>query len=328
MTTTTSRLLQLLSLLQTPRRWPGQTLADRLDTSPRTVRRDVERLREMGYRISALKGPDGGYRLEAGAELPPLLFDEDQVLALAVALQSAPLTGAGIEEAAARALATVRQVMPSRLRHRLDALQFTTLPRLSGTAGSVSPELLLALSGAVRSRQVLRFDYADGRHDDGAGFAPPRRAEPHHLVASRGRWYLVGWDLDRNDWRIFRADRITPRTPAGARFRQRDLPGGSVYAFVSARFRGAEPGKSPAEDWPCRGAVILHLPAADVVPFAGDGTVEAVGSDRCRLEAGSWSWAALAASFGRFDAGLEVVGPPELAAAFGTLAARFAAALR
>ncbi|MCQ2000579.1 helix-turn-helix transcriptional regulator [Arthrobacter zhaoxinii] len=323
MTTTTSRLLTLLSLLQTPRDWPGQVLAERLEISPRTVRRDVDRLREMGYHISALKGPDGGYRLEAGADLPPLLFDENQVLALAVALQSAPLTGAGIEEAAARALATVRQVMPSRLRHRLDALQFTTLPGPPGTA--VPSELLLALSGAVRSRQVLRFDYAGAQSGDGdAGFAPPRRAEPHHLVASRGRWYLVGWDLDRNDWRIFRADRITPRMPAGARFRQRDLPGGSVHGFLAARFRGAEPGEG--SDWPCRGAVILHLPAADVVPFAGDGTVEAVGSDRCRLEAGSWSWAALAASFGRFDAGLEVVGPPELAAAFVKLAARFTAA--
>ncbi|MCC3291404.1 MULTISPECIES: YafY family protein [unclassified Arthrobacter] len=325
MPTTTSRLLLLLSLLQTPRDWPGQVLADRLEISPRTVRRDVDRLREMGYRISALKGPDGGYRLDAGAELPPLLFDDDQVLALAVALHSAPLTGAGIEEAAARALATVRQVMPSRLRHRLDGLQFTALP--GRAAESVQPDVLLALSTAVGTRQVLRFDYAGAQSGDGdVGFSPPRRAEPHHLVASRGRWYLVAWDLDRNDWRIFRADRITPRLPAGPRFRERELPGGNVHDFLSARFRGTEPGKSPAEDWPCRGAVVLHLPAADVVPFAGDGTVEAVGSDRCRLEAGSWSWAALAAAFGRFDAELEVVGPPELASAFGTLAARFAAA--
>ncbi|MDM7989475.1 WYL domain-containing protein [Arthrobacter sp. zg-Y877] len=324
MTTTTSRLLQLLSLLQTPRKWPGQALADRLETSPRTVRRDVDRLREMGYRISALKGPDGGYRLEAGSELPPLLFDEDQVLALAVALQSAPLTGAGIEEAAARAMATVRQVMPSRLRHRLDALQFTALPAGSGAAGSVQPEVLLALSTAVRSRQVLRFDYAGTAPDNDGGFVPPRRVEPHHLVATRGRWYLVGWDLDRNGWRIFRADRITPKLPAGARFRQRDLPGGSVQAFVSARFRGAEPGGVPG--WPCRGAVVLHLPAEDVVPFAGDGIVESLGTGRCRLEAGSWSWISLAASFGRFDAGLEVEGPPELAAAFGELGARFTSA--
>ncbi|MCQ1956414.1 WYL domain-containing protein [Arthrobacter sp. zg-Y826] len=327
MPTTTSRLLLLLSLLQTPRDWPGQVLAERLEISPRTVRRDVDRLREMGYRISALKGPDGGYRLDAGAELPPLLFDDDQVLALAVALQSAPMTGAGIEEAAARALDTVRQVMPSRLRHRLDALQFTVLPGRPGAAESVPPERLLTLANAVRSRQVLRFDYAAGRPEAGdAAGAPPRRVEPHHLVASRGRWYLVGWDLDRNDWRIFRADRITPRLPAGARFRERELPGGSVHDFLSARFRGTEPGRGSGEGWPCRGTVVLHLPAVAVVPFAGDGTVEAVGPDRCRVEAGSWSWVALAASFGRFDAELEVVGPPELASAFGTLAARFAAA--
>ncbi|MCC9174448.1 helix-turn-helix transcriptional regulator [Arthrobacter sp. zg-Y179] len=327
MPTTTSRLLLLLSLLQTPRDWPGQVLADRLEISPRTVRRDVDRLREMGYRISALKGPDGGYRLDAGAELPPLLFDDDQVLALAVALQSAPMTGAGIEEAAARALATVRQVMPSRLRHRLDALQFTVLPGRPDAAESVPPERLLTLANAVRSRQVLRLNYAAVRPEEGdAAGAPPRRVEPHHLVASRGRWYLVAWDLDRNDWRIFRADRITPRLPGGARFRERELPGGSAHDFLSARFRGAEPGRSSGEGWPCRGAVVLHLPGDAVVPFAGDGTVEAVGPDRCRLEAGSWSWAALAASFGRFDAELEVIGPPELASAFGTLAARFAAA--
>lgn len=324
MTTTTSRLLLLLSLLQTPRDWPGQVLADRLETSRRTVRRDVDRLRGMGYAIRTLKGPDGGYRLDAGAELPPLLFDDDQAVALAVALQSAPLTGAGVEEAAARALATVRQVLPSRLRHRLDSLEFTALP--AGVPGSVPPQVLVTLSHAARNRQVLRFDYAGEAPDNDGAFNPPRRAEPHHLVAARGRWYLVAWDLDRTDWRLFRADRITPRLPAGPRFRERDLPGGSVHHFVAARFRGAAPGAG--EDWPCRGAVVLHLPASAVVPFAGDGVVEAQGPDRCRLEAGSWSWAALAASFGRFDAVLEVEGPPELAAAFRELAARFAAAAR
>ena len=323
MTTTTSRLLSLLSLLQTRRDWPGSVLAERLEISHRTVRRDVDRLREMGYSIRATMGPDGGYRLDAGAELPPLLFDDDQVVALTVALQAAAVTNAGVEEAALRALTTVRQVMPSRLRHRLDALRFTTIP--AGPGASVdpaTPEVLIALSTAVRAREVLRFDYASPSADDGADPRPPRRAEPHHLVTSNGRWYLVAWDLEKDDWRVFRADRITPRTPTGPRFAPRELPGGSVRDFVSARFKGSD----GANAWPCVGTVVLHLPAAAVTPFAGDATVEELGPDRCRYESGSWSWTSLAASLGRFDAEIEVVGPPELSEAFGRLAERYATA--
>lgn len=322
-TSTTSRLLELLSLLQTRRDWPGQLLADRLGISRRTVRRDVDRLRELGYRIQAVKGPDGGYHLEAGSELPPLLFDDDQVVALAVALQVATLAGAGIEEAAVRALTTVRQVMPSRLRHQLDAVQFTAIPSGSHAAGeSVSPAVLMALSAAVRARVVLRFDYA-GRRSRGGDLEPPppRRAEPHHVVTSHGRWYLVAWDLERDDWRVFRADRINPRTPTGPRSTPREIPGGSVRDFVSARLKGSD----QVDTWPCTGKVILSLPADAVLPFAGDGTVEDLGPDRCSLEVGSWSWAALAASFGRFGADIDVVGPPELTEAFGELAARYAA---
>ena len=225
---TTTRLLNLLSLLQTRRDWPGALLAERLDISHRTVRRDIDRLREMGYRIAATMGPDGGYRLDAGSELPPLLFDDDQVIALAVALQAATLTGVGIEEDAVRALTTVRQVMPSRLRHRLDALTFTTISAGSGDADSVSPEVLVAISAAVRGREVFRFDYSNDHSTDNSEITPPRRVEPHHLVTSKRRWYLVAWDLARDDWRIFRADRITPRTPNGPRFTPKEIPGGDV----------------------------------------------------------------------------------------------------
>ena len=338
MTTTTSRLLNLLSLLQTRRDWPGALLAERLEISHRTVRRDVDRLRAMGYSIRATMGPDGGYRLDAGSELPPLLFDDDQVVALTVALQAATGTGAGIEEAALRALTTVRQVMPSRLRHRVDAVEFTTIPRPGdGPAATVSPDVLIALSSAVRAREVLRFDYASARDrvdenpvndsdPDAAGvasteLAPPRRVEPHHLVTSSGRWYLVAWDLDVNDWRIFRADRITPRIPTGPRFALRQIPGGDAQQYVSARFKGSE----RVDAWPCTGTVILHLPASGVLPFAGDGTVEAVDGDRTRYTASSWSWVALAASLGRFDTDIEVVEPPELREAFVKLSARNAA---
>ncbi|OLF07050.1 helix-turn-helix transcriptional regulator [Actinophytocola xanthii] len=310
---TSARLLALLSLLQARRDWPGALLAERLGVSPRTVRRDVDRLRELGYPIVTAKGPDGGYRLGAGTQLPPLLFDDEQAVALAVALQLATTTGAGIEEAAARALNTVRQVMPARLRHRIDTFQVTPVHR-SATPQTDSA-VLLAIAGAVHAREVLRFDYA------AATPGPPRRVEPHHLVSWGGRWYLVAWDLDRDDWRTFRADRITPRIPTGPRFDPRDVPGG-IATFVASRFSGSD----GSGGWPCRGEVILDLPAAEVSPFVGDGVVEALGPDRCRLVLGSWSWPALASAVGRFDADIEVVGPTELRDAFAHLARRFASA--
>lgn len=320
--TTTSRLLTLLSLLQTRRDWPGSLLASRLNISDRTVRRDIDRLREMGYSILATMGPDGGYRLDAGSELPPLLFDDDQTVAMAIALQAAPAIGAGIEEAAIRALGTIRQVMPSPLRRRLDALEVTTIGRPGDAAPiNISLDVLVTLANAIRDRETLRFDYAarDAADTGEPQPLPPRCVEPHHLVTSHGRWYLLGWDLDRDDWRLYSVDRVHPRIPHGPRFSPRKVPGGDVYEFVSARFKGSD-----VNAWPCRGTVILHLPARAVLPFAGDGTVTAIDEHTCSLEAGSWSWGALAASFGRFEAPMEVVDPPELASAFTTLAERYA----
>ncbi|SEG83214.1 Predicted DNA-binding transcriptional regulator YafY, contains an HTH and WYL domains [Saccharopolyspora kobensis] len=303
---TSARLLALLSLLQARRDWPGAVLAERLEVSQRTVRRDVDRLRELGYPIAAAKGPDGGYRLEPGAELPPLLFDDEQAVALAIALQIATTSGAGIDEAAVRALNTVRQVMPARLRTRIDALQVTAVP---SSIPQVDSNVLLALGAAVRAREILRFDYASGE---------PRRVEPHHLVTWARRWYLVAWDLERDDWRTFRADRITPRIPTGPRFTPREVPGGDVAAFVINRFKGAD----GTGTWPCRGEVILDLPAAAVSRFTRDGVVEELGPNRCRLVLGSWSWPGLAATITRFDADIEVIGPPELKEAFARLARR------
>ncbi|WP_405149026.1 WYL domain-containing protein [Sphaerisporangium sp. NBC_01403] len=325
---TSARLLSLLSLLQVRRDWPGALLAERLDISPRTVRRDVDRLRELGYPIVAFKGPDGGYRLDAGTELPPLLFDDEQAVALAIALQIATTTGAGIEEAAARALNTVRQVMPARLRRRIDTLQVTAVERPAIRPDpQVDSSVLMALSAAVHAREVLRFDYTPASPpgvDDNGVQTPPRRVQPHHLVTWGGRWYLVAWDLDREDWRTFRADRITPRTPPGPRFTPRELPGGEVAAFVASRFRGSD--GSGDWDWPCRGEVILDLPAAAVSRYTRDGVVEELGPNRCRLVLGSWSWPGLAATIGRFDADIEVVGPAELKDAFARLARRYASA--
>ncbi|MEU0306613.1 helix-turn-helix transcriptional regulator [Streptomyces cyaneofuscatus] len=337
---TSARLLSLLSLLQARRDWPGALLAERLDVSPRTVRRDVDRLRELGYPVAAMKGPDGGYRLDAGTELPPLLFDDEQAVALAVALQIATASGAGIEEAAARALNTVRQVLPARLRHRVDTLRVTAVDRPESRPGpQVDSGVLMAIGAAVHAREVLRFDYspvsapgpvrpeaaAEGKGGRDV-LPPPRRVEPHHLVTWGRRWYLVAWDLERGDWRTFRADRIAPRAPTGPRFTPRELPGGSVAEFITARFRGTTATGDGVGGWPCRGEVILSLPAAEVLRHTREGIVEEIGPDRCRLVLGSWSWPGLVAAIGRFDADIEVIGPPELRLAFAQLAARYAAA--
>ncbi|MGW1097077.1 helix-turn-helix transcriptional regulator [Streptomyces sp. NPDC002455] len=356
---TSARLLALLSLLQTHRDWSGDDLAGRLGITPRTVRRDIDRLRELGYPVRATKGPSGGYRLSAGAHLPPLLFDDGQAVALALALRSAA-TDETIGEDAARALVAVRQVMPSRLRRRIDTLRVTAVrPPGAGSASPVGTQILAELGRVIHAREELRFDYGD---DDGgaagavgvtdvsraagavgvtdvsraagavgvAGVSRaagavgrPRRVQPHHLVTWRGRWYLVAWDLDRDDWRTFRADRIRPRTPTGPRFTPRELPGEDVAAFVAGRFRGTD---GSTTDWPCRGEVVLGLPAEAVAPFARDGIVEELGPDRCRLTLGSWSWTGLATTIGHFDADIQVIGPPELTGAFAELAARYAAA--
>lgn len=305
-------MLALLSLLQTTRDWPGLVLAERLEVSPRTVRRDVDRLRELGYRIAAVKGPYGGYRLEAGSELPPLLFDDDQAVAIAVALQTAPSSGIDIEEGAARALATVRQVMPSRLRHRVDGIRFT------GTAADVrvDPAVLEAASAAVRDRQVLRFDYGSDRD------RPARRTEPHAVVAREGRWYLLAWDLEVEGWRTFRLDRMRPRTPTGPTFSPRPLPAADAATYLAARAKG-----SPSEDrWPCVGEVVIALTAREVAPWVGDGELEELPDGSCRVTVGSWSWVGVLAAVARFDAPFTVTGPPALREAAGMLAGRFAAA--
>jgi predicted DNA-binding transcriptional regulator YafY len=313
MSETSARLLALLSLLQARRDWPGALLAERLEVSPRTVRRDVDRLRDLGYPVRASKGPDGGYRLDAGADLPPLLFDDDQAIAVAVALQTATTTVTGIEEGALRALATVRQVMPARLRQRVDALQVTTVDRYANRRTTVDSAVLIAIGMAVRAQEVLRFDYPA----PGDEWVPPRKVEPHHLVTWGGRWYLVGWDLDRKDWRTFRVDRMTPKTPTGPRFTQRELPAPDVATYISSRFRGQDQN-------PCRGEAILQAKASDIAQWAGRGAfVEEVTPTSCRLVLSGWSWTGLAATFGMFECDLEFVGPQELKDAAAQLAARY-----
>ncbi|TDU90001.1 putative DNA-binding transcriptional regulator YafY [Kribbella voronezhensis] len=318
MSETSARLLSLLSLLQARRDWPGALLAERLEVSPRTVRRDVDRLRDLGYPVRATKGPDGGYRLDAGADLPPLLFDDDQAIAVAVALQTATTTVTGIEEGALRALATVRQVMPARLRQRVDALQVTTVDKYADSRRTkVDSEHLIAIGTALRAHEVLRFDYASPGATE---WVPPRKVEPHHLVTWGGRWYLVAWDLDRNDWRTFRVDRMLPKTPTGPRFTPRELPAPDVSTYISGKFTGQN-------QWPCRGEAILQAKAADIARWAGrDAIVEEITETSCRLILNGWSWTGLAATFGMFECELEFVGPAELKTAAAQLAVRYSKA--
>lgn len=246
----------------------------------------------------------------------------------AVALQLAASSGAGIGEAAARALTTVRQVLPVRLRHRVDAVQVTSVAR--GAVPDVDPTVLVALTATIRAREVLRFDSAKNDRQATAPAparnevpAPPRRTEPHHLITRSARWYLVAWDLDRGEWRTYRADRITPLIPTGPRFTPREVPGGDLATFVTGVFRGSTSG---ADTWPCTGTVELALPASRVAPFAYDGIVEALGPGRCRLTLGAWSWIGIAAAVARYDTDILAVDPPALAQAFLVLSDRFATA--
>ena len=231
MANTSTRMLRLLSLLQTHRYWPGEELAGRLQVSPRTLRRDIDRLRELGYPVRAQRGVTGGYQLAAGAALPPLVVDDEEAVALAVGLQAAAESAVeGIAESSVRALAKVVQVMPARLRRRVEALRAMTVPASwSGARVSVDPAILTGVAVACRDTERLRFRYtaADGQQT-------ARHVEPHRLVSLGRRWYLVGYDLDRHGWRSYRIDRLTGPEGTGARFRQRELPAADAAAFVRA----------------------------------------------------------------------------------------------
>jgi predicted DNA-binding transcriptional regulator YafY len=230
MASTGSRTLQLLSLLQTHRYWPGSELADRLGVSARTLRRDVERLRELGYPVDATRGVAGGYQLAAGASLPPLVVDDEEAVALAVGLRTAAQSGiAGVEDASVRALAKVVQVMPPRLRRRVDALRVATLATAFRSGPAVDAETLTTVAQTCRDEERLEFTYVAR-----GGEETRRTVEPHRLVAVERRWYLVAYDLSRFDWRSFRLDRLTEPRATGARFRPRTLPADDAAEYVRA----------------------------------------------------------------------------------------------
>lgn len=274
-TDTPARLLQLLSLLQTPREWPGGELAERLGVSRRTVRRDIDRLRELGYPVQATMGSDGGYRLVAGKAMPPLLLDDEEAVAIAVGLRAgAGHAIEGMEEASVRALAKLEQVLPGRLRHRVTTLQAATTPLTSGDGASVAPETLTVMASAVAGRERLRFAY---RAKDGTGTR--RLTEPYRLVSTGRRWYLVAYDMDRADWRTFRVDRVSEPFPTGARFAPRELPTGSAAEYLRrSMHRRQETYTFTVTFEESAGVVAGRLPAWLGAP-------EPLADGRCRLRA-------------------------------------------
>ncbi|MFC5889391.1 YafY family protein [Kitasatospora sp. CM 4170] len=313
MTDTPARLLSLLSLLQTPREWPGSELAERLDVSPRTIRRDIDRLRALGYPVEATMGAVGGYRLVAGTAMPPLLLDDEEAVAIAVGLRAAAGHAVvGIEEASVRALGKLLQVLPSRLRHRVGALNTATVPLLTGDGPTVDPEDLTVLANAVTNRERLRFAYRAG---DGA--ETRRQVEPNRLVSAGRRWYLVGYDLHRDDWRLFRVDRLSEPFPTGARFTPRPLPAEDAAAFVASKLRRHSPTYTLE--------ATLRAPAAEVerrIGGYGDSAVEPVDEHTCRLRSRGDSLEWLAMRLLMVGCEFEVHRPTELHAHLRDLAGR------
>jgi predicted DNA-binding transcriptional regulator YafY len=314
---TSARLLRLLSLLQVPGDWTGPQLAGRLGVTTRTIRNDVERLRTLGYPVHATPGVAGGYRLGAGAALPPLLLDDDEAVAVVIGLRAGSQgTVDGLAESAVRALAKLEQVLPSRLRHRVNTIA-TAMVSLPTTGPTVRADTLTTLAAACRDRQRLRFDYRT--HDGTAGL---RVTEPHRLVHTGRRWYLVAWDVDRADWRTFRVDRLEPRIPTGPAFVPRDLPGGDAADFLT---RGLD-----TATWRYRARVTVQAPADRIaarLPVAVP--VEALDADRCVVTVGSDDPGMLAAYLGMLGADFRVDpdASPELAAALLRVADRFRAAV-
>jgi predicted DNA-binding transcriptional regulator YafY len=306
----------MLSLLQTHRYWPGAELADRLGVSLRTLRRDVDRLRELGYPVDAQRGIDGGYQLAPGAALPPLVLDDEEAVAIAVGLLAAAQSPVGgTAEASVRALSKVIQVMPKRLRRRIDALGAMTEPAGWGPPGaSIHPDTLTTIAQACRDDQRIEFDYSSADH-----VASQRLVEPHRLVSLGRNWYLVAYDLDRSDWRTFRLDRLTTPRPTGARFAPRPLPTDDAAAFVRAGISAAP--RSFTVD------AVVAAPAAAVRARIGRwGTIEEDTDTSCRVQinADSLDWAALALAMTETD--FRVEGPPEFVEHLRGWAQRFARA--
>jgi predicted DNA-binding transcriptional regulator YafY len=316
MSETSSRLLELLSLLQARRDWPGVELAERLEVSGRTIRRDVERLRALGYPVRSLSGPAGGYRLRAGTAMPPLLLDEDEAIAIAVGLRTAARASVtGIEETSIRALVKLEQVLPAHLRRRVGALASATIaPPIAGP--TVDPQHLTVIAAACRDSECLRFAY---RSRDGSDTR--REVEPLSLVNLGRRWYLVAWDRGRGDWRTFRLDRVERPAATGATFTARELPARDAAAYVERSISGA-PSRFEAR-------VTVRASAAEIAsrlpPYWG--TFTPIDANTCEYRAGDDDLGWLAMRIAMLGVDVDVHEPPELIEHLGALARRLLRAL-
>jgi predicted DNA-binding transcriptional regulator YafY len=306
-------LLRLLSLLQSHRDWSGTDLAQRLGVTDRTLRRDVDRLRSLGYPVEARSGVGGGYRLGVGATLPPLLLDDEEAVAVAVGLRSAAMSGlGGVEDTAVRALTKLEQVLPSRLRHRVADVHAAVVP-MPGRGSTADIDVLVTVASAVRERTSLRIDYR--RHD---GSQSRRLVEPHRVVMSGRRWYLVAWDVDRDGWRTFRLDRLSPRVPGGPRFEPRPPPADDLAAYVS---RGITTG---VYRYRCR--VTVHAPAAVVADHMGPtiATVTPLDAGSCEVVVGTNNLIEVVYWLGLLEADVTVHEPADLRLAMAEVSARLA----
>ena len=310
----TARVLRLLDLLQSRPVWSGTELAERLGVTTRSVRRDVDRLRELGYPVNAAHGAGGGYQLGAGRRLPPLLLDDDEAVAIAVCLRlAAGGTVEGLGEAAVRTLAKLDQVLPARLRSQVEAIHEATVT-LDATAPAVDAHTLLLLARACRGNERVTFRYAGPRGDG------ERRVEPYRLVATGRRWYLLAYDLDRDDWRTFRLDRMSEPATSGWRFRPREAPDAAEFVRRAitvgaydhvARVRIAAP----------RSVVEQGLPSSV-------GSVTADGREHCILESGGQNLDWMALHLALLPWPMTVLGPPALRDAMARQAQRLLAAVR
>lgn len=309
-------MLRLLSLLQTHRFWPGEELSSRLEVSPRTLRRDIDRLRELGYDVDAARGVAGGYQLRAGTTLPPLLLTDEEAIAVAAGLHNAATGGApGLEETVVQALSKLTGLMPPRLRRRMDALRSQT-DGLTPWAGSVAldPDVLTTLAQASRDDEVVTFSYTARGGDETS-----RRVEPHRLATIGRRWYLVAYDRDRADWRSFRVDRVTSPRATGHRFRPRELPAEDAASYVRASLRSM----------PTRYTVRVRMQARaeDVEAYMGRwGRVESLGENEClmTLFTDTLDWPVMVLA--NFDCDFAVEGPDEFADQLRRVGGRFASA--
>jgi predicted DNA-binding transcriptional regulator YafY len=307
---TSARLLELLSLLQLKRDWTSSELAGRLAVSSRTVRADVGKLRSLGYPVDARPGVAGGYRLAAGAAMPPLLLDDDEAVAVALGLGVVATQRLGVEETSLTALAKLEQVLPSRLRRRVETVREATSV-VPGARPSLDPSILGSVAAAIRGRERLRFGYTKP-----GGSEVVRHTEPQRLVTWGALWYLLAWDLDRDDWRVFRVDRMVSHAPTGARFRPRALPEDDVVAYVVRRISTAA--------WRYRARVLVHAPAATVAArIAVPVDIEVVDESTCQVELGADDPDRLALWIAQLDVDVEVLDGAELAVAFHRLARRF-----